>query len=56
MMISMSGTLQCLMTNGDPGLTLIYFTTRSKVVVYAFEWRKTVTLSFDERKLQQMTK
>ena len=37
-----SGTraLQCLHINGDPGLTLTYFTARSNLVVCAFEWEK----------------
>ena len=29
--------------NGDPGLTLTYFTARSNLGASAFEWKKTVT-------------
>ena len=37
--------------NDDPGLTLIYFTARSNWIAYTFEWRKTVTKSFNGGKL-----
>ena len=33
--------------NDDPGLTLTYFTTRSNWVACTFEWRKTITKSFN---------
>ena len=29
--------------NGDPGLTLTYFTARSNLVACVFKWEKTVT-------------
>ena len=32
----------------DPGLTLIYFTARSKLVPYAFVWEKVKTMDFAE--------
>ena len=34
--------------NYDPGLTLTYFTTRSNLVPYAFEWEKGKTMDFSE--------
>ena len=34
--------------NEDPGLTSIYFTTRSNVVPYAFVWEKGKTMDFSE--------
>ena len=35
-------------SNDDPGLTLTYFTARSKLVPYAFEWEKGKTMDFSE--------
>ena len=32
----------CIIVNDDPGLTLTYFTARSHLIAYVFEWRKTV--------------
>ena len=37
--------------NDDPGLTFTYFTARSNMGPYTFEWGKTVTKSFDGGKL-----
>ena len=34
--------------NDDPGLTLTYFTARSNLVPYAFEWEKGKTMDFLE--------
>ena len=34
--------------NGDPGLTLTYFTTRSNLETYAFLWEKLKTVDFSE--------
>ena len=34
--------------NDDPGLTLTYFTARSNLVPYAFEWEKCKTMDFSE--------
>ena len=34
--------------NDDPGLTLTYFTARSNLVPYAFEWGKVKTMDFSE--------
>ena len=34
--------------NDDPGLTLTYFTARSNLVPYAFEWEKGKTMDFSE--------
>ena len=34
--------------NDDPGMTLTYFTPRSNLATYAFEWENTVTKSFNE--------
>ena len=36
-------------SNNDPGLTLTYFTARSKLVPYAFVWEKGKTIYFSER-------
>ena len=38
--------------NEYPGLTLTYFTARSNLVAYTFEWGKTVTKSFNGGKLE----
>ena len=35
-------------SNGDPGLTLTYFTARSNLVPYAFVWEKGKTMGFSE--------
>ena len=35
-------------SNGDPGLTLVYFTARSNLVPYAFVWEKSKTMDFLE--------
>ena len=35
-------------SNGDPGLTLTYFTARSNFVPYAFVWQKGKTIDFSE--------
>ena len=35
-------------SNGDPGLTLTYFTARTKLVPYAFVWEKSKTMDFSE--------
>ena len=35
-------------SNDDPGLTLIYFTARSNLVLYAFVWEKGKTVDFSE--------
>ena len=35
-------------SNGDPELTLIYFTPRSNLVPYAFVWEKGKTMDFSE--------
>ena len=35
-------------SNGDPGLTLIYFTARSNLIPYAFVWAKGKTMDFSE--------
>ena len=35
-------------SNGDPGLTLTYFTARSNLVPYAFVWEKGKTMDFAE--------
>ena len=35
-------------SDDDPGLTLTYFTTRSDLVPYAFEWVKVKTMDFSE--------
>ena len=35
-------------SNDDPGLTLIYFMARSKLVPYAFVWEKGKTMDFSE--------
>ena len=35
-------------SNGDPGLTLTYFTVRSNWVPYAFVWGKRKTMDFSE--------
>ena len=35
-------------SNGDPGLTLTYFTARSNLVPYAFVWQKGKTMDFSE--------
>ena len=32
----------------DPGLTLTYFTSRSNLVIYAFEWEKGKTMDISE--------
>ena len=32
---------QVFFSNDDPGLTLTYFTGRSNLILYAFEWEKT---------------
>ena len=43
--------------NDDPGLTLTYFTARSNLVAYAFEWEKLLQSHFNNGKnLQQITK
>ena len=43
--------------NDDPWLTLTYnFRARSNLVAYVFEWGKTVTMLFNGKNLQQMTK
>ena len=34
--------------NDDPGLTLIYFTTKSNLVPYAFVWEKVKTMGFSK--------
>ena len=33
--------------NNDPGLTMTYFTARSNLVAYAFEWGNLLQLSLD---------
>ena len=33
-------------SNDDPGLTLTYFTAKSKLVPYAFVWEKDKTMDF----------
>ena len=33
-------------SNNDPGLILTYFTVRSNLVPYAFEWEKDKTMDF----------
>ena len=35
-------------SNDDPGLTLIYFTRRSNLVLYVFMWEKGKTMNFSE--------
>ena len=35
-------------SNDDPGLTLIYFTPRSNLLLYAFVWEKGKTMDFSE--------
>ena len=35
-------------SNGDPGLTLTYFTAMSNLVPYAFVWEKGKTVAFSE--------
>ena len=35
-------------SNDDPGVTLIYFTARSKLVTEAFLWEKVNTVDFSE--------
>ena len=35
-------------SNDGPGLTLTYFTARSNLVPYAFEWEKVKTMDFSE--------
>ena len=35
-------------SNGDPGLTFTYFTTRSNLVPYALVWQKEKTMNFPE--------
>ena len=35
-------------SNDDPELTLTYFTARSNLVPYAFEWEKGETMDFSE--------
>ena len=35
-------------SNGDPGLTLTYFTARSNLIPYAFEWEKGKTTDFSD--------
>ena len=40
----------------DPGLTLTYFTTRSKLVTCAFGWGKNCYKVIKREKMQQMTK
>ena len=35
-------------SNGDPGVTLTYFTTRSNLVTLAFQWEKVKTVDFSE--------
>ena len=35
-------------SNDDPGLTLIYFTARSNLALYAFVWEKRKTMDFSE--------
>ena len=38
-------------SNDDPGLTLTYFTAKSKLVPYAFVWEKDKTMDFFFQKL-----
>ena len=38
----------------DPGLTLTYFTARSKLVPYAFVWEKGKTMDFFKKLLSSM--
>ena len=38
-------------SNDDPGLTLTYFTTRSKLVPYAFVWEKGKPMDISETNL-----
>ena len=42
--------------NGDPGLTLTYFTARSNWVTYTFEWGKLLQSHLTAENLQQRTK
>ena len=42
--------------NGDPGLTLTYFTARSNWVTYRFEWGKLLQSHLAGENLQQRTK
>ena len=35
-------------SNDDLGLTITYFTTRSNLVLYAFEWKKGKTADFSD--------
>ena len=42
--------------NHDPVMTLTYFTARSAYVAHAFEWGKTVKISFEGNNLQEMGK
>ena len=35
-------------SNDDPGLTLTYFTAKSNLVPYAFDWEKGKTMYFSE--------
>ena len=41
--------------NDDPGLTLTYFTARSNLIAYRFEWEKLLQSHFMEKNLQQRT-
>ena len=34
--------------NNNPGLTLAYFTARSNLVTWAFQWEKVKTVNFSE--------
>ena len=42
--------------NDEPMLTLTYFTARSNLVAFMFEWGKIVTKSFNGENLKQRTK
>ena len=44
----------CEPSADDHGLIFAYFTTRSNLVVYAFEWGETVTPSFNGNNLQMI--
>ena len=41
--------------NGDRGLTLTYYTTRSNLETYAILWEKVRTVGFFQKRLQPVT-
>ena len=41
-------------SNGDPGLTLTYFTAMSNLVPYPFVWEKGKTVDFFQKLLSSM--